>query len=362
MRRFELKAGHSSKFWEIESAGRAVKVRFGRIGTVGQTNSTTYKDPAAAQHAHDGLVSEKLGKGYLECAPLSTAAGSFVLTPVRLRTQGRLNVVRVMDRLAVIAGPSLHLSTTGTKFVARPLPHHAYLFHADDDAWFVGGGEGGFSVSEDQGRSWAPIRLPKRSGDLLAVCRDSNGTYWLGADGGAVFTSSNPRQGWRLAPQFSGRFAAVTDLREYDGQLYVMGNGVLVRDGDGARPLGRFGDSFFSRMIQAPSGALMLIGNDGVIWRSANGKSWKRVAVKAQESLEDFAWAGGSLFVVGGFAGGTGVVLESRDEGRTFKRRFLLDSKPYAIGSWGDGAFIVGQNGLATMMAAPGTTFRKRSG
>ena len=38
-RHFELVEGNSSKFWEISTAGNDVTVRFGRIGTNGQTQT-----------------------------------------------------------------------------------------------------------------------------------------------------------------------------------------------------------------------------------------------------------------------------------------------------------------------------------
>jgi predicted DNA-binding WGR domain protein len=65
-RYFEFIGGSSSKFWEVSTSGNEVTVRFGRIGTEGQTQVKTLADPdAAAQHA-EKLVFQKLGKGYRE--------------------------------------------------------------------------------------------------------------------------------------------------------------------------------------------------------------------------------------------------------------------------------------------------------
>lgn len=64
--RFELAEGKSNKFWEIAIAGPAVTVRFGRIGTQGQTQTKEFGDETqAATHAAK-LIKEKLAKGYLE--------------------------------------------------------------------------------------------------------------------------------------------------------------------------------------------------------------------------------------------------------------------------------------------------------
>jgi DNA ligase-1 len=65
-RRFECIAGNSAKFWEISIQGGDVTVRFGRLGTQGQTQSKSFAAvDAAAQHA-EKLIGEKTKKGYVE--------------------------------------------------------------------------------------------------------------------------------------------------------------------------------------------------------------------------------------------------------------------------------------------------------
>ena len=67
-RRFEFVEGTSSKFWEISTGGNNVTVRYGRIGTNGQTQTKSFTNPnAAAQHAEKQIAS-KLAKGYRELA------------------------------------------------------------------------------------------------------------------------------------------------------------------------------------------------------------------------------------------------------------------------------------------------------
>lgn len=65
-RRFEFQEGGSSKFWEIEQAGPAVTVRFGRIGTAGTAKTTTFGSEGEAAKEVDKLVREKTRKGYQE--------------------------------------------------------------------------------------------------------------------------------------------------------------------------------------------------------------------------------------------------------------------------------------------------------
>lgn len=67
-RRFEFVGGTSAKFWECVVVGNQVTVRYGRLGTDGQTQTKDFSSPESAQKHADGLVSSKLKKGYVECA------------------------------------------------------------------------------------------------------------------------------------------------------------------------------------------------------------------------------------------------------------------------------------------------------
>jgi uncharacterized protein (TIGR02996 family) len=66
MRSFEFKDGKSNKFWNIELKDKEFTVTYGRIGTAGQQQTKSFPDPTKAKAAHDKLVTEKLGKGYVE--------------------------------------------------------------------------------------------------------------------------------------------------------------------------------------------------------------------------------------------------------------------------------------------------------
>ncbi|WP_439656630.1 DUF4132 domain-containing protein [Lentzea sp. HUAS TT2] len=71
MRRWELVADGSAKFWEIGQDGAAVTVRFGRLGTTGQTQTKELASAEAAGAHVAKLVAEKEKKGY---RPEGTAA------------------------------------------------------------------------------------------------------------------------------------------------------------------------------------------------------------------------------------------------------------------------------------------------
>ena len=65
-RRFEFNEGNSRKFWEISQNGVEMTVRYGRIGTTGQTQTKSYPDEARATREIQKLVMEKTKKGYVE--------------------------------------------------------------------------------------------------------------------------------------------------------------------------------------------------------------------------------------------------------------------------------------------------------
>ena len=62
MRRFE----HQGRFWEIEPSGKWFTVRFGKVGSAGQTQVKDFPDEARAEKEYDKIVREKTNKGYVE--------------------------------------------------------------------------------------------------------------------------------------------------------------------------------------------------------------------------------------------------------------------------------------------------------
>ena len=67
-RYFEFVSDTSAKFWEIATNGNEVAVRFGRIGTEGQTQVKTLVDAGTAIRHAGKLVASKMAKGYCEMA------------------------------------------------------------------------------------------------------------------------------------------------------------------------------------------------------------------------------------------------------------------------------------------------------
>lgn len=69
MRTFVFTDAKSNKFWNIDLQGSRFTVTFGKVGSKGQTQTKEFADEAKARKAHDKLVAEKLGKGYVETTP-----------------------------------------------------------------------------------------------------------------------------------------------------------------------------------------------------------------------------------------------------------------------------------------------------
>jgi predicted DNA-binding WGR domain protein len=63
-RYFEFVGGASKKFWAVRVQGSSLTVRFGRIGTGGQTKTKALSSADEASRAADRLVREKTNEGY----------------------------------------------------------------------------------------------------------------------------------------------------------------------------------------------------------------------------------------------------------------------------------------------------------
>ncbi len=62
--RLEYRTESSNKFWEPEREGNTVTVRFGKIGTAGQTHTNKFTSAEKATAEYRKLICEKLAKGY----------------------------------------------------------------------------------------------------------------------------------------------------------------------------------------------------------------------------------------------------------------------------------------------------------
>jgi predicted DNA-binding WGR domain protein len=69
IRQLEFEQGSSRKFWTASVHGNELSVRYGRIGSSGQTVLKQFESAERARRELEKLVTEKLRKGYLETTP-----------------------------------------------------------------------------------------------------------------------------------------------------------------------------------------------------------------------------------------------------------------------------------------------------
>ena len=121
MRRFEYSEGSSNKFWEIEQDGADLRIRWGRIGTAGQSQTKSFGDEAKAATALTRLVTDegtefdRLPPGYDGPIYAEICPRSF---SVLVRPGMRLNQLRLRQGQAVLSDDDLR--TLLRRAVAEP--------------------------------------------------------------------------------------------------------------------------------------------------------------------------------------------------------------------------------------------------
>lgn len=86
--RLENTTGGSSKFWEAVVSGNQATIRFGKIGTSGQTQVKTYGSEAEAKAAIGKVAQKKLGDGYVEDGYAANAGGATAVSGVTMGASG----------------------------------------------------------------------------------------------------------------------------------------------------------------------------------------------------------------------------------------------------------------------------------
>ncbi|HEY0250506.1 MAG TPA: WGR domain-containing protein, partial [Kofleriaceae bacterium] len=383
MRRFEY---GGSKFWELETTGKEIRLRFGKLGANGQLKLQTYGSPAEATAAAEKQIAGKLKEGYLEIGEVVVKRGDTTVVrvttakktpyrrplgwdsagtkPTTLKIKPASGTAKGVHRMAIVeaggqpaliaAGGQCYGTTNGSKFHRRPeAPGLSYGLFAVDNILYSMGGP--LMTSTDAGASWKKLKAPY-DGYIFTLLRDSKNTYWLGCDEGAVFTATKPGAWTKAKFKAPGKVMAFAEI---DGKIFVVGAGCGVWDGKKFTPLaGMKKGETITRIVEGPKGGLSMVGDGGIAYFSGDrGKTWKKVKSGVDNDLEDLGWVAGSLFAVGG-GWGSGLVLRSDDEGKTWKNVGKTESKVWAIETWGDGAALGGEGGIS-LLVLPTDTFWK---
>ena len=94
MPRYEFVEGNSQKFWEIELQGPGFTVKWGRLGTGGQSKDHDFPDQGTAQHEYEKLVRSKEKKGY-QLVGTAEGPAEEARTVVRLEDEDRWRVLEL---------------------------------------------------------------------------------------------------------------------------------------------------------------------------------------------------------------------------------------------------------------------------
>jgi predicted DNA-binding WGR domain protein len=100
MGRLVFTEGSSNKFWEGSAKGSSLTVKWGRVGTEGQSKVKKLASPAAAARELAKLVEEKRRKGYRDDGKPATAKTA--ASAKGKRTSGRIDIPDVNLRLAIV--------------------------------------------------------------------------------------------------------------------------------------------------------------------------------------------------------------------------------------------------------------------
>ena len=87
-RYLEFRDSKSNKFWEVDVSGNSVTVRYGRIGSSGQTSTKVFASPAAADAFARKSYEEKVRKGYRGTSRGRTRGVADTSSRVKLRDSG----------------------------------------------------------------------------------------------------------------------------------------------------------------------------------------------------------------------------------------------------------------------------------
>ncbi|MET7683466.1 WGR domain-containing protein [Streptomyces sp. NPDC005423] len=154
------------KFYEVLVDGATVTVRYGRIGSAGQTQTTTFPTGEKARGAAAKKVGEKVRKGYAPAVPGGRAP----------RAVTRRQVASAPSTARAVA-PVLWRFRTGSS---------AFGIHVDDDRCWVGNQAGDVYTLDHEGAVLARFSLP--DGVKCLVADD----FWIyaGCDDGRVYDLS----------------------------------------------------------------------------------------------------------------------------------------------------------------------------
>jgi len=231
------------------------------------------------------------------------------------------------------------------------------VFFVDDTHGWAVGHDAVILRSEDGGASWQQVYVaPDENAPLLDVWfRDAEHGWAVGAYGMALQTVDGGRSWERIQVDAGDRHLNAL-AGSPDGKIYIVGeSGTILRSDDNGRVwtklVSPYGGSYFGVLV-LPGGNPLIFGMRGKVFRGgAHGESWQAIAGGADASLQ-----GGRVTTRGEvlLVGNDGVILVSRDGGKTFSERRARDRKAIAaVLPLGESELLLfGESGLTRFAGA----------
>lgn len=230
MERYELVEGTSSKFWEAAVAGTRLTVRFGRIGTQGQTKDKDFDSAEDAEKEKKKLVKEKTGKGYVLAAngAAAPAAPQPKPQPAEAKTEKRAPAATAEIEEKPVA-------ETPRERPPEPAPPEIHLDEAQLDTLL---GEPLATRSRphphlDAAGAWAQLVTDLQSIKPLVRKEGVEALAWLSermGETGPKDPASGGAVGW-LKSKFAGKAAASLDPAEaqkWISQILLASDGLVM--------------------------------------------------------------------------------------------------------------------------------------
>ncbi|MDV9192413.1 WGR domain-containing protein [Streptomyces sp. SR27] len=311
--------GGAHKFYEVTVEDLAVSVRYGRIGTAGQTQCSTFPTAAKAQAAAAKKIGEKVRKGYAPAVRGQRAA----------RSVTRREVASAPSTARAVA-PVLWRFRTGSS---------AFGIHVDEDNCWVGNQAGDVFTLDRSGEVRARFSLP--DGVKCLVADD----FWIyaGCDDGKVYDLSSklPFAAYDIATDVD-----IFWLDIHEGVLHVADRSgrLTVIDHEDEHQWARGGQGEHAWMVRADGDAVYYGDTRGVAAHAPDGggELWHT----ATEGGVLFGWQEDTAVYAG--TARKKVQRLAKKDGRV-EAVYACDSPVYSCATSPGGRFVFAADGASSV-------------
>lgn len=311
----------------------------------------------------------KVGSGALGLVWLAAAAqaadGPVEAVPSARATAGLLTDIASAGARRVAVGERGHVLLSddqGRSWAQARVPSRQLLtavFFVDPQHGWATGHDAQILATVDGGATWTlQFQDPARQAPLLGLWfRDAAHGFAVGAYG-ALLATEDGGSHWQDVSERLGNpdqlhLNALVAVRDA-GLLIVGEQGVMFRSADGGltwqRLQGPYEGSLFGAVATAQARTLLVFGLRGHVFRSSDfGDSWHAIELKGERGPLEAGLASARLLDDGALVlvGEAGNVLRSVDDGEHFQRVTRPDRQALsALVPVSDGLLLVGEGGV----------------